>query len=55
MINIGRRICYWKKQQNASEESEDIDCSWLRSQISKLENHVPGNLRTVFKTGKLTQ
>jgi len=27
-----------KKQQNASEESDDIDCSRLRPRISKLEN-----------------
>jgi len=27
----------WTKQQNASEESEDISCSWLISQILKPE------------------
>ena len=27
-----------KKQQNTSEESQDISCSWLRSRISKLKN-----------------
>jgi len=37
MINSWR-IYHRKKQQNASEESDDIDCSRLRPQISKLEN-----------------
>jgi len=33
--------------RNASEESEDISCSWFKT-------GEPGNLSTVFKAGKLT-
>jgi len=35
---LENNILWEKKQQSASEESEDISCSWLRSQISKPEN-----------------